>query len=93
LYWPDYLRGQAYLRLRRGNDAASEFQKIIDHRGRDPLSAMYPFAHLGLARAALLMNDAPAARKHYEDFLALWKDADQDLPILMEAKKEYEQLK
>jgi len=92
-FWPDYLRGQAYLRLRRGNEAAAEFQKILDHRGWDPASPMYPLAHLGLARALSLAGDVAGSRKSYQDFFAIWKDADADLPILVEAKKEYEKLK
>ena len=73
--------------------AAVEFQKLIDHRGLEPLSPLYPLAHLGLARASALTGDTAKARKEYQDFLALWKDADEDLPILIEAKKEYEQVK
>jgi len=92
-FWPDYLRGQAYLRLRRGGEAAAEFQKILDHRGWDPVSPLYPLAHVGLARAAALTGDTAKARKAYQDFLALWKDADADIPILIEAKQEYEKLK
>jgi len=92
-FWPDYLLGQAYLRLRHGNEAAAEFQKILDHRGWDPSSPMYPLAHLGLARAAVLADDVTKARSAYQDFFALWKDADADLPVLIEAKKEYEKLR
>jgi len=92
-YYQNYLRGQAYLGERKGAEAASEFQKILDHRGWSPLSPLYPLAHLGLARAAVLQGDPTKARKSYQDFLALWKDADADLPILIEAKKEYEKLK
>jgi tetratricopeptide (TPR) repeat protein len=92
-FWPPYTRGQAYLKLRRGAEAAAEFQKILDHRGWDPTSYLYPLAHLGLARAAVLNLDTSKARKAYQDFFALWKDADADLPILIEAKKEYEKLK
>ena len=92
-YYQNYLRGQAYLGERNGAEAASEFQKILDHRGWSPLSPLYPRAHLGLARAAALQGDTAKARKEYQDFLALWKDADADLPILIEAKKEYEKLK
>ncbi|PYS58387.1 MAG: hypothetical protein DMF74_23980, partial [Acidobacteria bacterium] len=69
-----------------------EFQKILDHRGWDPLSPLYPLAHLGLARAAVLTGDSEKARKAYQDFFALWKDADADLPILITAKKEYEKM-
>jgi DNA-binding winged helix-turn-helix (wHTH) protein len=93
LFWPTYLRGQAYLRLGRGTEAAAEFRKILDHRGWEPLSAIYPLAHLGLARASTLAGDMAGSRKEYQDFLALWKDADADLPILIEVKKEYEKLK
>jgi predicted Zn-dependent protease len=92
-FYGNYLRGQAYLGERNGVAAASEFQKILDHRGWSPLSPLYPLAHLGLARAAALQGDTSNARKEYQDFLALWKDADADLPVLGEAKKEYEGLK
>jgi len=88
-----YLRGQLYLRQKSGKEATVEFQKILDHQGVDPTSPLYPLAHLGLARSAILSGDTAKARKEYQDFLALWKDADADLPILIEAKKEYEQLK
>jgi hypothetical protein len=50
-------------------------------------------AHLGLARATVMQGDGAKARKAYEEFFALWKDADQDIPVLIEAKKEYEKLK
>jgi len=92
-FWPDYMRGQAYLGEHKGAEAAAEFQRILDHRGWDPSSPLYPLAHLGLARAAVLQGDTAKARKAYQDFFALWKDADPDLPILVEAKKEYEKLK
>lgn len=89
----NYIRGQAYLRQGSGKEAAVEFQKILDHRGIEPLSPLYPLAHVGLARAAALSGDTAMSRKEYQDFFALWKDADADLPILIQAKKEYEQLK
>ena len=88
-----YLRGQANLTQQKGAEAAAEFQKIIDHRGSLPTSPMYPLAQLGLARAAVLSGDTTKARKSYQDFFALWKDADPDLPILQEARREYEKLK
>jgi len=89
-FWPRYLRGQAYLRLRRATEAVIEFQKIVDHRGEDPLSPLFPLAHLGLARAAALIGDSARSRKAYEDFFALWKNADATLPVLIQAKKEYQ---
>jgi hypothetical protein len=88
-----YLRGQAYLDDKKGAGAASEFQKILDHRGWQAISHLFPLAHLGLARAAVLQGDPAKARKAYQDLLALWKDADADLAILIEAKSEYEKLK
>jgi serine/threonine protein kinase/tetratricopeptide (TPR) repeat protein len=88
-----YLRGQAYLNQKKGADAAAEFQKILDHRGSQPTSPLYPLAHLGLARATALSGDPTKARKAYQDFFALWKDADPDLPNLQEARREYEKLK
>jgi tetratricopeptide (TPR) repeat protein len=88
-----YMRGQAYLSQQKGADAAAEFQKILDHRGWQITSPLYSLAHVGLARAAVLQSNTPKARKAYQDFFALWKDADPDTPILIEAKKEYEKLK
>jgi Tfp pilus assembly protein PilF len=91
--WLTHIRGQAYLKQRAGQEAAVEFQKILDHRGVEPSSPIYPLAHLGLARAFALTGDTAKARKSYQDFLALWKDADSDLPVLQQAKDEYEKLK
>jgi tetratricopeptide (TPR) repeat protein len=94
-FQPQYLRALSYLRLGKGPEAAVEFQKIVDRKGQADLlvSTLYPLARLGLARALSLSGDAARARKAYEDFFALWRDADSDLPILIEAKKEYEKLK
>ncbi len=89
----NYLRGSLYLLQRKGNEAAGEFQKIIDHHGVDGISPLHTLAHLGKARAAAISGDMATSRKEYQDFFAFWKDADQDLPILVEAKKEYQQLK
>ncbi|HEX5108824.1 MAG TPA: serine/threonine-protein kinase [Vicinamibacterales bacterium] len=88
-FWPSYLRGEAYLELKNGPAAAAEFQSIVDHRGAAPTSPLFPLAHLGLARAATLNGDVAAARKRYEAFFALWKDADARLPQLTEARREY----
>jgi serine/threonine protein kinase/Flp pilus assembly protein TadD len=92
-FWPQYLRGQAYLKLGNGAQAATEFKTIIDHRGWYPVSPLYPLAELGAARAAVLSNDKVKARKYYEDFFTLWKDADATIPILIEARAEYQKLK
>ena len=92
-HYNNYLRGSAYLDLKRGQEAAAEFQKIIDHRGVDPMSELRPLAHVGLARAAAMSGDIARSRTAYQNFFAMWKDADPDLPILIQAKKEYEQLK
>jgi eukaryotic-like serine/threonine-protein kinase len=91
--YPVYVRGQAYLKARQGQQAASEFQKFLDHRvitANFPLGAL---AHLGLARAYSLSGDTAKAKAAYQDFFALWKDADGDIPILKQAKAEYEKLK
>jgi len=89
----NYARGNMYLQQRMGNEATAEFKKIIDSRGIDPFSPCHALAHLGLARAAAISGDTAGARKFYQDFFALWKDADQDLPVLVKARKEYEELK
>ena len=88
-----YMRGEAYLQQRMGKEAAGEFEKIISHRGVDVFALEHPLAHLGLARASVLTGDTARARKEYQDFLAFWKDADQDLAVLAQANKEYEALK
>jgi predicted Zn-dependent protease len=75
-FLPQYLRGQAYLRLKRSGEAAAEFQRIIDHRGQAPLSPLYPLAHRGLANAAHLAGDEVKSSKALAEFKAFWKDAD-----------------
>ena len=92
-FWPQYLRGLAYLKLGKGDQATAEFQNILDHRGWYPLSPLYPLAHVGLARAAALNGDAARARKEYQDFFTLWKDADASIPILVAARQEYDKAK
>jgi len=88
-----FARGNLYLKQRMGNEAAAEFKKVIDQRGIDILSCTHTLAHLGLGRALALNGDTAGARKAYQDFFALWKDADHDLPVLVEARKEYEVLR
>jgi len=90
--YPVYVRGEAYLVAHRGSEAAAEFQKILGHRGivlNEPISAL---AHLQLGRAYAVQGDTAKARAAYQDFLALWKHADPDIPILKEAKAEYAKL-
>ncbi|HXN26524.1 MAG TPA: protein kinase [Candidatus Acidoferrales bacterium] len=91
--YPVYVRGEAYLAARKGNEAAAEFQKILDHRGlvlNEPIGAL---AHLQIARAYAMQGDTVKARAAYQDFLTLWKDADPDIPILIAAEAEYAKLK
>jgi DNA-binding winged helix-turn-helix (wHTH) protein/tetratricopeptide (TPR) repeat protein len=91
--YPLYLRGQAYLMTHNGRAAAVEFQKILDHRGIVVNFVTGALAHLGLARAVALQGDTAKARTAYEDFFTLWEDADQDIPILKQAKTEYAKLR
>ena len=91
-YWPNYVRAEAFLLARDGVKAAAEYQRILDHRGIDPTSPMYALARLGLARAYALQGETAKARTAYQDFLANWKDADPDVPVLKEAKAEYAKL-
>lgn len=95
-----YLRGMAYLRLRKGLQAAAEFRKILDHKGASWGSTWkypnwglyYAISYLGLARGSALAGDTAKSRKAFQDFFALWKEADADLPILADARKEYAKL-
>jgi tetratricopeptide (TPR) repeat protein len=90
---PVYLRGLAYLKMKQGSLAAAEFQKIVDHKGAMQVSPYLSLARLGLGRAYSLSGDTAKARTAYQDFFALWKDADPDVPILKDAKAEYDKIK
>lgn len=90
---PQTVRTMSYLKLGQGAQAIAEARKILDHRGQGALSLLWPLAHLSLARASAMQGDTAQARKSYQDFFAIWKDADQDIPILIEAKREFEKLK
>ena len=91
--YPAYVRGEAYLKAGQGQQAAAEFQKLIDHPGIVNNFITGALAHLQLGRAQAMMGDKEAARKSYQDFFALWKDADPDIPILHAAKAEYAKLR
>jgi eukaryotic-like serine/threonine-protein kinase len=96
-----YIRGLAFLQARKGADAELEFQKILDRKVVD-CSCVFPVAassyainsvsYVGLARAAAMAGDVPKAQKAYSDFFALWKNADPDLPILAQARREHNAL-
>jgi tetratricopeptide (TPR) repeat protein len=90
--YPVYVRGEAYLQAGNGAAAVAEFQKIIDNKGivlNFPLGAL---AHLQLGRAYALSGESAKAKAAYQDFFALWKDADADIPILQQAKADYAKL-
>ena len=88
--YPIYVRGEAYLKSGKGREAAAEFEKMIHNWPWNyPLFAL---PRLQLGRAEALIGEKEKARKGYQDFLALWKDADPGVPILKAAKAEYEQL-
>jgi tetratricopeptide (TPR) repeat protein len=86
---PTYVRGQAYWHAGRFAEAAAEFQTILDHRGVAPVSPVYGLSHVGLARARRSAGDLAKASQHYQDFFALWRNADKDVPFLREAQREY----
>lgn len=89
---PAYLRGLAYLHNKQGAEAASEFLKVLDHRGIAGPDSYLALSKLGLGRALTLTGDTAKARTAYQDLFTLWKDADADLPTLKEAKAEYAKL-
>jgi eukaryotic-like serine/threonine-protein kinase len=90
--YPAYIRGLAYLQMGEGRKAAEEFQKLLDHPGIVGTEITGALSHLQLARAQTMMGDQAAARKSYEDFLALWKNADSNIPVYQQAKAEYARL-
>jgi hypothetical protein len=91
-FLPNYIRALAYLHLRRPEDAAGEFSAVLAHRGVSPLSPILAVSQLGLARVYAMQRDVAKSRAAYEALFAGWKDADPDLPILKQAKVEYEKL-
>jgi len=92
-FHPIYVRGEAYLNGDQGSLAATEFQKILDHRGAVQNSPIGALAHLQVGRAYAMQGDTAKAKAAYQDFLTLWKDADPDIPILIAAKAEYAKVK
>jgi len=88
-----YVRGEAYLRAHQGTAAAAEFQKILDHPGIVVNSPVGSLARLGLARAYAMEGDGAKSRTAYQDFFTAWKDADKDLPILIDARRQYAELR
>jgi eukaryotic-like serine/threonine-protein kinase len=90
--YPAYFRGYAYIAMKNGPAAVQEFQKVIDHPGIMVNDIVASLAHLGLARAYIAAGEPKEAKSEYENFLALWKDADPDIPILKQAKAEYAKL-
>jgi serine/threonine protein kinase len=90
--YPVYLRGMAHLQARQGGEAAAEFQKILAHPGVLQNEIIGSLSRLGLARAYALAGEGAKARTTYQDYFAAWKDADPDVPILLQAKSEYAKL-
>jgi serine/threonine protein kinase/tetratricopeptide (TPR) repeat protein len=89
---PPFFRGLAYLKLHDAAKAAAEFQRILEHRGAAGWSIEYPLAQLNSGRAYAMQGDSAKARTAYQDFFAIWRDADSDIPILKQAKAEYAKL-
>jgi eukaryotic-like serine/threonine-protein kinase len=87
-----YVRGLAYVKMGQGAEAAQEFQKILALRNFAPADPLMSFAHLGLGHAYAVAGDTVKARAAYQDFFALWKDANPGIPILVAAKADYAKL-
>jgi DNA-binding winged helix-turn-helix (wHTH) protein/tetratricopeptide (TPR) repeat protein len=87
------MRGNIYLELKQPDLAALEFGKILDRPGLDSLSYKYPLAQLGLARALAAQKNVPDSLAAYQTFFTMWKDADPDLPVLLQARRDYAQLR
>jgi tetratricopeptide (TPR) repeat protein len=87
-----YVRGEALVATRKYAEAVAEFQRILNHRGLVGLDPIGVLAHLQLGRAYTQSGDKAKAKSAYEEFLGLWKDADQDVPVLKDAKAEYAKL-
>lgn len=88
-----YLRGYAHLRLGHATEAIADFQRVLDHRGLDPLSPYYVLSYLGLARSYHASGDMGESLNAYEHFLEIWNHADSNLPIYAQAKAEFQALR
>ena len=87
-----YVRGNAYLKAGRGSDAVQAFQRLLDMKSVINVDPLLPLAKVGMARAYVMAGDPARARVTYQDFLALWKDADPDIPVLRDVRAEYAKL-
>ncbi|MFN7980974.1 MAG: protein kinase [Vicinamibacterales bacterium] len=87
-FWSEFLRGQAFMRAKEPANAVAEFARLLDHRGEDPTSSVYPLARLELARALAQAGNVESAKKNYDAFLADWAGADPDLKVLTAARQE-----
>ncbi len=87
-----YVRGNAFLKAGRGGDAVQAFQRLLDMKNVITVDPVMPLAKVGLARAYVMAGDKARARVAYQDFLAVWKDADPDVPVLRAVKAEYGKL-
>ena len=87
---PVYVRGSAYLAQHDGARAVGEFQKVLDHSGVNVASAIGPLSRLQMARAQMLAGNRDAAKAAYAQFFDAWKSADADIPVLKEARSEFE---
>jgi eukaryotic-like serine/threonine-protein kinase len=90
--YPIYVRGQAYLALRQGSEAAAQFQKILDNRGIVGSNPIALLAHWNKGRALAIAGNNREAKAEYERVLSLWSEADADVPILRVVKAEYDRL-
>lgn len=86
------MRGEAYLQASRPEKAAVEYEKTLANPGADPAPCLYPLVRLGLARAYALQNHKAESQAEYEKFFALWRGANQDVPVLKQARLEYKHL-
>jgi hypothetical protein len=89
---PAYVRGEAYLQSRDGRRAAAEFQKLLQHQGAVGTGLPGPLSRLGLARALALAGDRSGAKTQYETFFELWRDADAEIPLMRQARAEYQEI-
>jgi hypothetical protein len=91
-FYPQYIRALGFLKIQDGERAFIEFQKILTRRGESPSSVLYSLSYMGAARALMLKGNLEKARKTYNYFFYSWQNADSDLPAMIEAKEEFENI-
>jgi len=91
-YGVPYLRARAEVQAGMLDQAVEDYRLILANPGLDSIWPGHTLVHFRLANALALQKKSAEARAEYEAFLNIWKDADPQLPLLLQAKGELSKL-